>query len=209
MTAPGHLAPESASPLPLAGASLPEIVESYRATPGSSWVPGTVSRLLRSIGPEHLHGLATIVLTDSSTLRRGKTNRIRGRKYRTRDCLGFYHRSWRGQPAWIELVVDNIVARYPRPLLALSLVRDMVVSDTLFHEIGHHLHGSVASAARTSEGAANQWRDRLQRVHFRRQYWYLRPLVRLLARPLGWLASRSSSRAASHGESDRTRTRRR
>ena len=34
---------------------------------------------------------AAVVLTDSARIGRGKSHRVRGRKYRRADCLGFYH----------------------------------------------------------------------------------------------------------------------
>jgi hypothetical protein len=52
------------------------------------------------------------------------------------------------------------------------------VSQTLFHEIGHHLDATLGSAARSQESAAEDWCRRLSRMHFRKRYWYLRPVLK-------------------------------
>src|SRR5262245_7313753 len=85
---------------------------------------------------------------------RGKTRRVAGRRYDINSCRGFYNFRWRGQQAWIQLVADNIVAGYPTPLLCFQLLRDLVVAQTLYHEVGHHLHEAVGSATRGGEEAA-------------------------------------------------------
>ena len=177
---------------------MPDIVESYRAHAAPQWVRESVSRLLNATAPEHVIGLAAIVLTDSASMKRGKTHRVSGRKYTNRECRGFYHPQWRGQEAWIELVVDNMMADFPKPLWRVQFMRDLIVSRTLFHEIGHHVHGTVASAARSSEAAADEWRERLTGLYFRKRYWYLLPLfsVGRLFKTLRRLTSRASGRAA-------------
>ena len=130
-----------------------------------------------SLGAEHLSGLQSISLTDSASIGRGKTRCVGGRKYDRNSCRGLYHHERRGQPAWIQLVADNIVASYPASLLRFQLFRDQAVSDTLYHELGHHRHATVGSATRGGEQAAEDWRKRLLKIHARRQYWYLRPIA--------------------------------
>jgi hypothetical protein len=192
---------------------MPEIVENYRGYAAPTWVRATVTRLLSTIEPHHLNGLGTIVLTDAASIGRGKTHRVTGRKYSRRECRGFYHPSWHGQKAWIELVIDNMLADFPKSLLMIPFVQDLIVSRTLFHEIGHHIHGTVASAARSSEAAANDWSDRLARPYFLRRYWYLACLFRMVRAvvvvPLRRLTARLSGRAtrAAHRERSANRPR--
>jgi len=138
---------------------------------------------------EHVGSLKSVILTGSSAIGRGKTRRVSGRRYDRNACRGFYHREWHGQPAWIQLVADNISASCPRALLRLQYFRDQEVAEVLYHEVGHHLHFSVGSAARGDE-AAEYWRKRLFRIHFRRRYWYLRPVF-LLLRPIVLLVQRT------------------
>ena len=177
-----------------------KVYESYQGNGAPKWMRSTVERLLQSVPEGLLGSLGTVVLTDSASIGRGKTHRVGGRKYNRSDCLGFYHAATRQEVAWIELVADNMVARWPKPILALPFARDLVVSQTLFHEVGHHLFATVGSRARSDEGAAEDWRLRLSRGYFRKHYWYLRPLVRLatvlIARLRRLTSSGRASRAA-------------
>lgn len=145
-----------------------EVHQNFKVYDPPRWVVATVERLL----------------TDSAAVGRGKTGRIKGRKYARNECRGFYHAERRGEPAWIELVVDNI--------------RDMIIGNVLYHEIGHHLHATIGSASSGGEESADDWSRRLNRVHFRKHYWYLRPVVRTLAAGFGvyrWFRKRGKSAA--------------
>ena len=170
------------SPRPFTAISaMIQIHESYEGNEVPKWMRSTVERLLKSVPEDLLGGLGTVVLTDSASIGHGKTHRVGGRKYNRSECRGFYHVGTRREVAWIELVTDNMLAGWPRPILALQFARDVVVSETLFHEVGHHLHATVGSRGRSDEGAAEDWRRRLTRGHFRKWYWYLRPLARVTA----------------------------
>jgi hypothetical protein len=148
-----------------------QIRETYKVYAPPSWVRPTVERMLVCFSTEHVHGLAAVWLTDSASIDQGKTHRVRGRKYQNRKCLGFYHSRSPGSDAWIELVVDNILARrLPRPLDRFRIARDMALARTLFHEVGHHLHATGRSAGRTGEAGAEAWRRRLSRIYFRKNY---------------------------------------
>jgi hypothetical protein len=153
-----------------------ELSESYRGGAAPAWMHSTVERLLGSLPDDFLSGLGTIVLTDSESIGRGKTGRVRGRKYNRRDCRGFYHAGTSREVAWIELVADNMIAGMPKPFFRIQFTRDLVVSQTLFHEIGHHLDATLGSPARRGEVAAEEWCRRLSRKYFRQRYWYLKPV---------------------------------
>ena len=132
-----------------------EIHESYKVFVPPPWFRPTVERLLISLRAEHLGRLQSVVLTDSASIGRGKTRRVEGKKYDRNSCRGFYHREWHGEPAWIQLVTDNIVAGYAAsPLLRLQPFRDQAVAEVLFHEVGHHLHTTVGSATSGGEKSA-------------------------------------------------------
>ena len=151
-----------------------------------------------SLPLQHVGGLQSVILTDSASIGKGKTQRVAGRKYDRNACRGFYHQEWRGQPAWIQLVTDNILVSCPTALLRFQLFRDIEVGDTLYHEVGHHLHLTVGSARRGGEETAEYWCKRLTRLHFRRRYWYLRPVVVALKTPVRFLRRFDSIR--SHGK---------
>jgi hypothetical protein len=153
-----------------------DIYENYRGYEAPSWFRPTVDRLLQSLEAQHIAGLRSVVLSNSAAIGRGRTGRVNGRKYQRSDCLGFYHRSRRGEPPWIELIVDNIVSSHSRSLLRWQLFRDLFVAQYLYHEVGHHLHETVGSAAHGGEASADDWQERLGKLHGRKRYWYLRPL---------------------------------
>jgi hypothetical protein len=150
-----------------------EIHENYKAFKQPPWLRLTVERLLMSLEPEHIGGLKSVVLTDSASIGRGKTRRVAGRKYDRNACRGFYHHEWNGKPAWIQLVADNFIAGYPPFVLRFQLLRDLIVADILYHEVGHHLQARVGSTGRGGEGAAEYWRKRLLKIHAQRHYKYL------------------------------------
>jgi hypothetical protein len=161
-----------------------EVRHSFKDYEPPRWLDKTVQRLLASLSEEHVAGLEAIVLTDSASIGKGKTNRVRGRKYKRNECLGFYHPAWKGQLPWIEIVVDNMLRGIPPRAFVLSSLRDFVIGDTLYHEIGHHLHETVGSAARGGEYSADDWSRRLRRIHEQRRHRYLRPLLRIAGRCL-------------------------
>jgi hypothetical protein len=160
---------------------VPVIHERYKNFVAPHWVRPTVERLLASLPPEHTAGLESVVLTDGASVGKGKTRRVGKRKYHRAQCLGFYHPASRTSRPWIELLVDNITPKFPPWFLWFQFVRDVNVSDTLFHEIGHHLDYTVGAATRQGERAADDWCLRLKRIHFRTRYRRVIPLAKLLA----------------------------
>ena len=149
-------------------------------------VLSTVTKLLRDLPSQALSGLESVVLTNSQAVGRGKTHRVKGRKYARRSCLGIYHPKESSEQPWIEIVVDNaIVCFFPRGLTRFSYVpilREMPLADVLFHEIGHHLDHTVGAPAPSGESAAEAWQKRLLRSYMQKRLWVLIPLMRLTKR---------------------------
>ena len=123
-----------------------EIYENYREYVPPKWVRPAVERLVGSLGPEHTAHLDSIVLTNAACLPKGKTNRVKGRKYTNQECRGFYHHAQGGRRAWIEIAVDNTLKPFSHRTLPLNVLRDLVIGQVLYHEIGHHLHETLGSA---------------------------------------------------------------
>jgi len=160
----------------------------------SHWSPsiaasGIIARLVEGLPREYLIGIKTIVLTDAAGLnhegRRAKT-RARGRKVLIRVCRGLYHEEHKGESAWIELFVDNIVRYWFVTLLKIPLFADIAFGEILFHEIGHHIHKTQAPEFREREDVAEDWEGRLRKIYFRKRYWYLAPVAYIFY-PLFWL----------------------
>ena len=142
------------------------IRENYHTYVAPRWVARTVQRLLASIPEAHLSGLSSIVLTETAAVAPAR----QARRNRGRQPLGRYHGAWRGDQAWIELVVDQIVADLPKPLNKLQVARDLVFGRVLFHEIGHHLHATRRGTGPSGEEGAESWGARLSRIHLTRRY---------------------------------------
>jgi hypothetical protein len=138
-----------------------------------------VERLLAGPPEAQLVGLQTVVLTNSGNLnhnqRRDRTW-SRRKKIQLRKCLGLYHGKTPQSEAWVELFVDNILSYWPRPFYYIPLLRDMVLADSLYHEIGHHIHHTQRPEYKDREDVADDWKWKLGRSYFRRRYWCLIPL---------------------------------
>lgn len=157
--------------------------EAYRDWVPPRWLHPLVGRLLESIDQRHLLGLSAVVLTNQGALthdrKRGKTI-SRGRKVPFSRCLGLYHGKRHVEAAWIEVFSDQVVRNVPRYVLVVPLFREVVVSKTLFHEIGHHIHATAAPEHREREDVADDWGVRLLREYLQRRH----PYLRLALRPL-------------------------
>ncbi len=156
--------------------------ESYRDRPPCFDAAGAAQRLLSGIPPKYLIGLKTVVLTDAAGLslreRRRKTQ-YRSRRIRIGECRGLYHHGSRNEPAWIEIFVDNTTQYFLQAPLKIPLLADIVLGEVLFHEIGHHIHTTQSPEFRETEDVAEDWKKRLDRLYFRKVYWYLLPIVYL------------------------------
>jgi hypothetical protein len=175
------------------------VFENYTSYKPPAWVRGTIVKLLSRTPANYLSGIQSVVLTDSAAIGAGKTHRIQGRKHVRKECLGWYHAARKGEQAWIQIVVDNIIssniqAGMPRYLLRIPPFRKSLFGQTLFHEIGHHLDLTIGAPAPTGEQAADAWRDRLLARYVRRQYWYAVPLLRFVVAPLLRLIMRRHER---------------
>ncbi|MBL8179864.1 MAG: hypothetical protein JNK48_34610 [Bryobacterales bacterium] len=160
---------------------IPVLVEHYSAYTPPGYVRDTVRKLVEGLPEQCIAGLRCVVLTNAAALPKGSAGKVRKRRLRRRHCLGFYHPAGRDGGAWIEIVVDNAIAgwRVPAMLMRVPIVRETVLAETLFHELGHHLDMIAGAAAPSGEQAAEDWRRRLFGMYLRKRYWYLRPLVQL------------------------------
>jgi hypothetical protein len=140
-----------------------------------------VTSVLANIPGVYLVGLQRIVMTNATGLsrsRRRKKTRHRGQTRNSIEALGSYHQPWQGQPGYIELLVDNIIAQCPKAM-RIPPIRDALFSDVIFHEIGHHVHTTRAREFREREDVADDWAFCIGRRYFRRKGWYLIPLAKM------------------------------
>jgi len=147
----------------------------------------TVKRLLGTVPSKYLTGLGAVVITNSRALsreRRNSATKARRRKVRIANAAGLYHPPVSGNPAWIEIFVDNALRGWEKSLwLRIPLIRESKLSDVLFHEIGHHIGLTVHPEYREKEDVADVWKVRLQRSYHRQRFGWIRRFA-LLFQPL-------------------------
>ncbi|MCD4811300.1 hypothetical protein K8R14_01690 [bacterium] len=136
----------------------------------------SVERIVASIPSKRLAGLNTIILTNTKALnnkkRRQKT-KSRKRKVALNNCLGWYIQKWDRNPAYIELLIDNIYQGYPKWVHFFNFIHDLPIASTLFHEVGHHIHKTQAPEFNDKEDVANKWGRKLYRKYCMNRYWYI------------------------------------
>jgi hypothetical protein len=172
-------------------ASQPAVIASFSEyAPPFDHAP-IVERMLDSIPPNYLIGLDRVVLTDSAGLpraRRRAVTKSRKRKVKIATALGLYHQEWEGERAWIEIFVDNTLRNWEKGWwLKLSFMREGLIGDVLFHEIGHHIHYTSRPEHREKEDVADVWKVRLWRDYSSKRHallnsvlYPLKPLIRFL-----------------------------
>ena len=142
--------------------------EAYRDLNPPLWVRPAVCHLLETVSKRYLRGLDAVVLTNvgamNSQRKRGKLW-SRKQKLAFSDCRGIYHPRSQSQGAWIEVFVDNVFERAASWVYAIPLLREYYLADTLYHELGHHIH-TLAPEFRGREDVAHAWRMRLVREMF-------------------------------------------
>ena len=155
----------------------------------------TVEDILRYVPNKYLVGLDRVVIRDRGGLIRKELMRERKRGL---AAMGLYYRATRTHPAHIELFIDEIVEGWPRPLLWCKAFREVLLTQTLFHELGHHVHSHLSPEHRDRESVAKTWSSQLVRDYLRRRFWYLRPLrrpIRLLVHNLSVMIRKRRSRS--------------
>ncbi len=180
-----------------------QILENYKDFTPPPWVPKAVSRLLDGIPAQYLNGLRIISLSNTGGLNhrlKRQQTLSRKRKVPIRECRGFYCRKWKNQPASIKLFVDKIVDGWPVLILKIPLCQDVALAEVLYHELGHHIHKTIAPEYKEREDVAEDWRKRLGKLYFPRRYWYFKPIVKLV-RLLLWLPRLFRGRPATANDS--------
>jgi hypothetical protein len=171
----------------------PTVITNFSGyTPPYDVVP-IVERMVATVPPKYLIGLSKVVLTNSSGLSRKlrrSVTKARKHKVRVVEARGLYHPAWKGNQAWIEIFVDNTLRQWEKGWwLKFNYLREMLLGDVLFHEIGHHIHATVQPEFREGEDVADGWKLRLIRQYNRfRHPWLIaslfpfQPLINMLSK---------------------------
>jgi len=148
-----------------------------------------VQRMLDSVPKKYLIGLQEVVLTNAGGLPkklRSTVLKSRRRKVRLDKTAGLYHAAFNGNPAWIEIFVDNTLRGWESSwLLRIPLIREGKIADVLFHEIGHHIHFTCRPEYREKEDVADVWMVRLQDNYNRQRFRWMRRFGRLIRSVFG------------------------
>lgn len=166
---------------------LPEVYVSFSGYKPPFNPEPLVRRMIDSVPRKYLVGLKSVVLTNSNGLsRKRRRSRVkhRARKVSMTEARGAYHPAYRGHPPWIEIFVDNCLQGWEKGWwLKTPYFRDELLSDVLFHEIGHHIHHTVRPEHREKEDVADVWKVRLERDYYKRIFRWIgvfRPILRPL-----------------------------
>jgi hypothetical protein len=166
----------------LAEDSKVRINEIYRNYKPPVNVARVVHRLLTRVPDQYTRGLGCIVLTDlAGQPRRNRLGKTisRGRRIHKSRVAGLYHEKWKGQSPWIELYIDQILRPCPRWILWVPFFRDFAIANTLYHELGHHVHLFISPEYREKEDVADEWRKKFMANFIRQEYWYLAPVSKM------------------------------
>ena len=136
----------------------------------------TVQILLNYVPPEDLAHLQSIVLTNTLALSRKRKRQRSSSGASISDVLGRYHPGWKGQAAYIEIYVDNILSDASWYELRIPMLRNLMFSKVLYHEIGHHVQVISNSQLVKEEAFADKYAHRLDKRFVRQRYGHYRPL---------------------------------
>jgi len=154
-------------------------VEFYRDYVPPVKLRAIVGDLLKTVPPNYLTGLKTIVLTNQSALSRDERQKKlwqQGRKRRFAKALGAYSHATKFSPATIRLMVDNIAENAHTWTLRTPVLRHLIVAIVLYHEIGHHIHAAHLRVYEGKENVAEDWSRKLLGEFRRKHFWYLAPI---------------------------------
>jgi hypothetical protein len=190
------------------------IYENYGTYKPSVNARKIVEDLLASVDPDYLQGLGSIAISSQTDLPRKKRRQkflSRSRKYEMSNVQAYYQRPWKGQPAFIELYVDKILAGVPGFFVRLPMVGFFSIGKVLFHELGHHIHRTKHPEFKEREDVADEWSKKLLKIAVWKRYKYavpfLHPVVRILNPPLQklviWVNRRHSQKQLKRSQPNR------
>ena len=136
--------------------------------------------LLSYVPEKYLRGLESVVLSNASGFSRNRKRTktwSRKKKVKISHTRGLYHPKWKNDGPWIEIIVDNTFSGIPPFLLRLALLKDIFLTEVLYHELGHHVHAEIEPKYREKEDVADAWRDKFTADYVRKCYWYLMPIL--------------------------------
>jgi hypothetical protein len=125
-----------------------------------------IERLLRIVPKESVKGLGGIILCDTA-----KFKEHYGEK--EEFCSASYNRAKDNKESpWIEICVDRYIGDIPKWALKFSAITDLMLSQPLYHEIGHHIDCKNGNNSEFVEKEAEKWGQKFGR-HYMFRYHFL------------------------------------
>jgi hypothetical protein len=166
----------------------PRIVVAYQNYKPPFDSEKVICNMLSVVPANYLRGLHSVVLTNVQAL--PHKSRVRKGSGRRRvplsEALGYYTQAWKGEPTRVTLLIDNLEKRWGRAWLRFGIIRDIIVAEVLYHELGHHIHRLHIPEFEGSENVAEKWSKKLRVKFLRVHYWYLIPVISPLAKLYRW-----------------------
>ncbi len=156
------------------------VEDAYKDFTPSVNVKKTVQILLEYVPREDTAHLQSIILTNTAALSRGRRRQKSSSGASIPFVAGLYHRTWKGNPAYIEIFVDNILSRAEKYELWFTFFRNLLFATVLYHEIGHHVQYMSKSKLVSREAYAEKYATHLKRHFVQRRYWYVKKIYWLL-----------------------------
>lgn len=155
--------------------SAPKVINSISISSKYYNFEKTVVKALKYVPKKYLIGLDTIELVEASKLNRNARRKKIGNNVSQSKSLGYYTQAFKGEPPSITIHIDNIFSNYS--WFTATFLRFYLITLTLYHEIGHHIHLEIEPEHRNKEFTANEYRNKLRGIMVRRKYWYIGVLL--------------------------------
>lgn len=144
--------------------------------------PVLVRRMLGVVPDACLDGIEKIELrvgVEGNRKYRRAKRRWRREKHLIQKTLGSYYPRRQNCTPYIVLYVDNLDGICADiPWFARWFLKESRFAETLFHEIGHHIHLDKRRDYRNPENTADDWADYYTIKYLRKRFWWLRPVAR-------------------------------
>ena len=125
--------------------------------------------------PQDLAHLKEIILTNTGALSRERKRHRGSSGAPISRILGRYSQRWKGQPAYIEIFVNNILEDVSWFDRRIPVLRNSMFAKVLYHEIGHHVQMISNSKLVKKEAFADEYALRLRRRFAQHRYRHIRP----------------------------------
>jgi len=127
-------------------------------------------RILRAVPEQYTLGLDSIILVD------------RIRRSKSRDAVGIYVRKSASELPHVEIAVETLYEDMPGLVFFLPLVARLLLSEVMFHEVGHHYQTLIRTPKKSAiEKHAEDFSTMMMRRAFPGWRFVLRSLSRLIS----------------------------